>query len=85
MKNRLGVCSWSLRPETPAELAERVRATGLGTVQLALDPSRTGAWSLEDTRAELEAAGTTIASGMMATRGEDYSTLETIRRTGGAW
>jgi len=80
---RLGVCSWSLRPEGPEDLADKVRETGLGCVQLALDPLRTGAWSLEATVRTLERAGIGILSGMMAMHGEDYTTLESIRRTGG--
>lgn len=80
---RLGVCSWSLQAASPAELAARVRATGLAWVQLALDPLREGAWSPEETRTTLAAAGIGIVSGMMGTVGEDYSTLATIRETGG--
>lgn len=79
----LGACSWSLQPRSPAELAERVRATGLGAVQLALDPLRTGAWERAETERVLRAAGIELCSGMMGTVGEDYSTLETIRATGG--
>jgi len=80
---RLGVCSWSLQPRTPEDLAERVHAAGLDSLQLALDPLRTGQWSVDATQAALAAAGLAIRSGMMGTVGEDYSTLETIRVTGG--
>jgi sugar phosphate isomerase/epimerase len=79
----LGVCSWSLRPASAAELAERVRATGLAWVQLALDPLREGAWPVASTRAALAEAGIGIVSGMMGTVGEDYSTLDSIRASGG--
>ncbi len=72
----IGVCSWSLRAKTPAELVERVRASGADAVQLALSAS-----DVED-RA-LAGAGIAIRSGMFSTHGEDYSTLESIRRTGG--
>lgn len=82
-QHRVGVCSWSLQCSTPAELARRIAEVGVSAVQLALDPLRTGAWSEGDTIAELAAAGITIRSGMMGMRGEDYSTLESIRRTGG--
>lgn len=82
-KRRLGVCSWSLQPGSPAELVERVQACGLAAVQLALDPLRTGAWSPAETAATLRAAGIEIVSGMMGTVGEDYSSLATIRVTGG--
>jgi L-ribulose-5-phosphate 3-epimerase len=79
----IAVCSWSLRPEGPAELLAALDALGLRAVQLALspllnDPSRWGR-AVEHIRA----AGVEIVSGMMAMAGEDYSTLESIARTGG--
>jgi len=80
---RLGVCSWSLRARSPRELVERVRATGLNAVQLWLDPIRSGAWGESETRRDLDRAGIDILSGMMAMAGEDYSSLESIARTGG--
>lgn len=83
MKNRIGVCSWSLRAGTPKLLADRLTSAGVGCCQLALDPLRKGAWSLDDTVDILYEAGIEIRSGMMGMRGEDYSTLESIRRTGG--
>lgn len=83
MSPRLGVCSWSLRPKGPRELAESVQACGLRWVQLALDPLRTEAWSLDKTARALNNSGIGIASGMIAMRGEDYTSLATIRETGG--
>lgn len=83
MPHRVGVCSWSLRPRSPEDLTERVRACGLSLVQLALDPIRTGAWDEARTVDVFRRAGLRLASGMMAMEGEDYSTLESIRRTGG--
>ena len=80
---RIGLCSWSLQPTSPRDLADKAQAVGVSCVQLALDPLRTGAWSLVETRDALGAAGLTIASGMMAMQSEDYSTLESIKRTGG--
>ena len=80
---RPGVCSWSLRPHSPADLVDAVRTCGLGAVQLALDPVRTGAWPLAATRSAFEAAGIEIISGMMDMAGEEYSSLESIRATGG--
>lgn len=79
----LGVCSWSLRAQTPKELVERVRACGLADVQLALEPLRQKQWKLPDLRAALRDGGVEVRSGMMAPHGEDYSTLDAIRRTGG--
>ncbi|MFT5422326.1 MAG: L-ribulose-5-phosphate 3-epimerase [Phycisphaerales bacterium] len=79
----LGVCSWSLQPSSPGDLASKVSACGLSAVQLALDPIREGSWGLGETSRALADAGITIASGMMVTAGEDYSTLESIKQTGG--
>jgi L-ribulose-5-phosphate 3-epimerase len=78
-----GVCSWSLQAGSTDELVRRVQATGLTTVQLALDPVRTGVMPLDELQPAFERAGITILSGMMDMAGEDYSTLESIRRTGG--
>lgn len=83
MIGRLGVCSWSLQPASPAELVERVSACDLTAVQLALEPIRSAGWDLDATRAALADAGIDILSGMLETEGEDYSTLETIKETGG--
>jgi L-ribulose-5-phosphate 3-epimerase len=81
---RIGVCSWSLRPHDAADLVVRMRACGLSAVQLALDPIRAGGgWPKAGAARELQDAGVTIVSGMMAMAGEDYSTLDSIRRTGG--
>ena len=81
--SRLGVCSWSLQAENPETLAERVDACGVKHVQLALDPLRTGAWGMGATIRALEGVGATVVSGMWAPEGEDYSTLASIRETGG--
>ena len=38
--DRLAVCSWSLQPTDPEDLVQKLRATGIRRVQLALDPLR---------------------------------------------
>jgi sugar phosphate isomerase/epimerase len=79
----IGVCSWSLRPRDPDHLVQMVAGLGIGAVQVALVPvvEDSGAWGgVVDA---LRAAGIRIASGMLAMANEDYSTLESIRRTGG--
>ncbi len=81
--SRLAVCSWSLQPTDPAQLVKQLNEIGLKHVQLDLDPFREqpAVW---DKAPDLFAqAGITPVSGMFRTVGEDYSTLETIRRTGG--
>jgi L-ribulose-5-phosphate 3-epimerase len=80
---QLGVCSWSLHPKAPADLAAQVRQIGLRQVQLALNPliDQPDVWA--DVAAVLDRHSITTASGMFGCVGEDYSTLESIRRTGG--
>lgn len=83
MTHRIGVCSWSLQAESPAAQVRRVVEAGVPGVQLALEPLRGGGWTLAETRDALAVAGIGIWSGMMQTRDEDYSTLASIRETGG--
>ena len=80
---RLAVCSWSLQPSSPQELITAIEATGVRRVQLALDPLREspGAWG--STQDLFKAAGIEVVSGMFVTVGEDYTTMETIKVTGG--
>ena len=76
----LAVCAWSLQPESPGDLVDKLQRVGLSRVQLHL----TGrAESDQASGGALSDAGIAIVSGMMTPVGEDYSTLETIRRTGG--
>ena len=81
--DRLAVCSWSLQPQTPQQLIDHLKVIGLHRVQIALDPIRKepGVWGSFAALAEQH--GIAIASGMFGTIGEDYTTMETIRRTGG--
>jgi L-ribulose-5-phosphate 3-epimerase len=81
---RLAVCSWSLQPTSADDLLAKLAATGLTRIQVALDPIRTntgGAWT--DFATLCARRGVTCVSGMIGTVGEDYSTLDSIRRTGG--
>jgi sugar phosphate isomerase/epimerase len=83
MARRIGVCSWSLRPQSPADLAQKVRACGLAAVQIALTPLCRNEVLLDAMQTTLRKSGIEVCSGMMSTIGEDYSTLDTIRETGG--
>jgi sugar phosphate isomerase/epimerase len=79
---RLAVCSWSLQPEDPDDLVRKLEQIGIDKVQLALGPpAYEKAW--KKAGRVLADAGITIVSGMFGTKDEDYSTLETIRATGG--
>src|ERR1039457_5785347 len=80
---RLAVCSWSLQPASPDDLAQKLRETGLRRVQLALDPLRASPKIWGDTEKVFREQGITAISGMVGCIGEDYSTLDSIRLTGG--
>ncbi len=79
----IGVCSWSLQPDCPDSLIDLLADTGVEALQLALSPivEQPGVW--DGTVEKLREAGIKILSGMMALKDEDYSTLESIARTGG--
>ena len=80
---RLAVCSWSLQAANSQDLIAKLQATGIRRVQFALDPLREspGVWG--ETAALFRQNGVTLVSGMFGCVGEDYSTLDTIRVTGG--
>jgi sugar phosphate isomerase/epimerase len=81
--NRLAVCSWSLQPPTPQKLIDDLKQIGLAQVQLALDPFRTQPDVWGTFPALCAAHKIDVVSGMLTTVGEDYSTMESIRLTGG--
>jgi L-ribulose-5-phosphate 3-epimerase len=81
--SRLAVCSWSLQPASPGELLRNLEAIGLKRIQLALDPMIHQPEIWGEFGQIAQANGIEIASGMFGTVGEDYTTLETIKRTGG--
>jgi L-ribulose-5-phosphate 3-epimerase len=83
LSQRLAVCSWSLQPTSPQELITKLQATGVRRVQLALDPLREAPAIWGVTANLFQPAGISIVSGMFGCVGEDYSTLDTIRITGG--
>lgn len=83
LSQRLAVCSWSLQPTSPQDLISKLQETGVSRVQLALDPLRDEPAVWAQTPGLLQQAGISIVSGMFGCVGEDYSTLETIRVTGG--
>jgi L-ribulose-5-phosphate 3-epimerase len=80
---RLAVCSWSLRPTGPDNLLQQLQTIGIPRVQIALDPLREQpmVWGRLPELCAKE--GIQLVSGMFGTVGEDYSTLESIKRTGG--
>jgi sugar phosphate isomerase/epimerase len=84
LSDRLAVCSWSLQPISADDIFQKLAATGIPRVSIALDPVREnagGAWA--DFKERCAQQGVACVSGMMTAIGEDYSTLESIKRTGG--
>jgi sugar phosphate isomerase/epimerase len=80
---RLAVCSWSLQPTSPEHLIQQLKATGFKRAQLDLDPFRENPDVWNKAPELFAKAGITPVSGMFRTVGEDYTTLESIRLTGG--
>jgi sugar phosphate isomerase/epimerase len=61
----------------------QLQAVGIRRVQIALDPLRVSPAVWGGLPELCAGNGITLVSGMFGTAGEDYSTLESIRRTGG--
>ena len=89
--SRVGVCSWSWRLPMKEVAAEMDKA-GVKGIHLALGPfiapdKRHGAAedaaTLMFVKAKIATGEWKLMSTMVGTVGEDYSTLETIRKTGG--
>lgn len=78
-KFEIGVCTWSLRKPI-AEVIDILDALGVDAMHLALDPALRGDEAYFETA---KASGKRISSTMIGFPWEDYSTLETIRETGG--
>jgi L-ribulose-5-phosphate 3-epimerase len=82
-RKRVAVCSWSLQPKDPRELIEKLSETAIRRVQLALDPLRESPKIWRETETLFRKNKIETVSGMFGCVGEDYSTLEAIRLTGG--
>lgn len=80
----IGVCSWSLKPQSIGDLIAKLKSVGLSHIQLdltmlmALEPA-----AQAQAVAELKEAGIQITSGMVNFKGEDYSKISVIKQTGG--
>jgi L-ribulose-5-phosphate 3-epimerase len=78
----LAVCSWSLQPKDTSDLIAMLQLLELSNVQLALNDHRGSAGGAAIGNV-LTDSGIKIVSGMFGTEGEDYSTPQTIQKTGG--
>lgn len=83
LSQRLGVCSWSLAPESPEDIISGLKSVGLSNIQIELGPIRDNPEVWKDSKSRLADGGITPIGGMFRTIGEDYTSLETIKRTGG--
>lgn len=80
----IGVCSWSLRCHGIAETVAAVKGLGLSHMQLALGGLiDTGDAAVDDAKKLLEREQVKLSAGMIGFAGEDYSSIATIRQTGG--
>lgn len=80
----IGVCSWSLRQPSVADLVRVCGELGLSHVQLALYPLLEMPESQRQADlAALREAEIELTAGMVSFPGEDYTTLSSIRMTGG--
>jgi L-ribulose-5-phosphate 3-epimerase len=67
-----------------ADLLKRVKQLGLAHVQLALEPLMAADEPTREVELQqLRESGLTLTAGMISFPGEDYSTIATIRKTGG--
>jgi L-ribulose-5-phosphate 3-epimerase len=80
----IGVCSWSLQVKSVAELQRLMDGLGIDVVQIACGDPHHASWDEGDAMpAAARAAGFRISGSMLGFPGEDYTTPQTIQRTGG--
>lgn len=80
----LGVCSWSLQVKSVPELRGFLDQLGVNVIQIACGDPHHAAWDEgDDMPAAARAAGFDIHAAMLGFPGEDYTTPQTIKETGG--
>ena len=80
----IGVCSWSLQVKSVPELQRLLNRLGINVVQIACGDPHHAAWDEGDRLPETaRSAGFQMTSAMLGFPGEDYTTPQTIQRTGG--
>jgi sugar phosphate isomerase/epimerase len=80
----IGVCSWSLQPRSIPDLKRLMDRLGIDVVQIACGDPHHAAWDEgDDMPAAAKAAGFSMSGAMLGFPGEDYTTPQTIQRTGG--
>jgi L-ribulose-5-phosphate 3-epimerase len=80
----IGVCSWSLQVKSVPELKRLLDRLGIDVVQIACGDPHHAAWEEGDRMPEVaRAAGFRMTGAMLGFPGEDYTTPQTIQKTGG--
>lgn len=80
----IGVCSWSLQVTSVPELKSFMDRLGVDVVQLACGDPHHASWAEGDAMpAAARAAGFAISGAMLGFPGEDYTSPQTIEKTGG--
>lgn len=80
----IGVCSWSLQVTSVPELKQFMDRLGVSVVQIACGDPHHAAWDEGDRMPQAaRAAGFTMSGAMLGFPGEDYTSPQTIARTGG--
>ena len=80
----IGVCSWSLQVKSVPELRRLLDQLGVNVLQIACGDPHHASWEEGDRLPEVaRAAGMEITAAMLGFPGEDYTTPQTIKETGG--
>lgn len=80
----IGVCSWSLQVKSVAELKKLMDRLGIDVVQIACGDPHHAAWEEGEALPQAaRAAGFRMTGCMLGFPGEDYTTPQTIQKTGG--
>src|SRR5260370_31033879 len=80
----IGVCSWSLQVKSIAELKRLCDRLGIDVVQIACGDPHHADWEEGERLPEAaRAAGFRLTGAMLGFPGEDYTTPQTIQKTGG--
>src|SRR5262245_15925915 len=80
----IGVCSWSLQVKSIPELKGFMNRLGTDVVQIACGDPHHASWDEGDGLPEVaRSAGLRMTGAMLGFPGEDYTTPQTIQKTGG--
>lgn len=80
----IGVCSWSLQVKSVPELQRLMDQLGVSVVQIACGDPHHASWDEGDAMPQVAvAAGFQMTGTMLGFPGEDYTTPQTIQKTGG--